>query len=120
MLPRQDVDGFLGARYVGDCGVEYKFPPSRYLGGLAHELGHAFGLPHPGGCGSGSNSCDAGSVMWTGYASYFSQRVKVHLRIAALKALKAVQVRLASNTLAHKPRLQDAIRVMPKQGNETS
>ena len=39
-----------------------------WIGGLAHELGHAFGLPHPPGCDEGWNGCDADALMWAGYA----------------------------------------------------
>lgn len=45
-------------------------PVSRWIGGLGHELGHAFGLPHPPGCDSGAATCDFKALMWTGYASY--------------------------------------------------
>ena len=40
------------------------------MGGLAHELGHVFGLPHPPGCEEGSPSCDTQALMWDGYGSY--------------------------------------------------
>ena len=30
----------------------------RWIGGLAHELGHALGLLHPPGCEEGLASCD--------------------------------------------------------------
>jgi len=70
IMPRQDMDGLIGARYVDDCGVEYRLPARRYVGGAGHELGHAFGLPHPPGCDQGSASCDRQALMWSGYASY--------------------------------------------------
>ncbi len=70
MLPRQDMDGLVGARYLDDCGVEYNLPPSRYVGGAGHELGHAFGLPHPPGCEQGAPTCDTNALMWLGYAAY--------------------------------------------------
>jgi hypothetical protein len=70
MLPRQDMDGLIGARYLDDCGREYRLPPSRYVGGLGHELGHGFGLPHPPGCDEGSAICDQNSLMWLGYVNY--------------------------------------------------
>jgi hypothetical protein len=37
---------------------------------LGHELGHAFGLPHPPGCDQNQSTCDYNDLMWTGYASY--------------------------------------------------
>ena len=64
------MDGLIGARYLDDCGIEYRFPPTRYVGGLGHELGHAFGLSHPPGCDAGLATCDQNALMWAGYASY--------------------------------------------------
>jgi hypothetical protein len=64
------MDGLVGARYFDDCGIEYVFPPNRYVGGLGHELGHAFGLSHPPGCDQGLPTCDYNALMWAGYAAY--------------------------------------------------
>jgi Domain of unknown function (DUF5011) len=70
MLPRQDMDGLVGARYFDDCGQEWIYPPDRYIGGLGHELGHAFGLPHPPGCEAGLSTCDYNALMWAGFWQY--------------------------------------------------
>jgi hypothetical protein len=70
MLPRQDMDGLVGARYFDDCGKEWVYPPDRYIGGLGHELGHAFGLPHPPGCEAGLPTCDYNALMWAGFWQY--------------------------------------------------
>jgi len=70
MLPRQDMDGLIGARYIDDCGVEYQLPITRYIGGAGHELGHAFGLSHPPGCDQGLPGCDKNALMWAGYSAY--------------------------------------------------
>ena len=71
MLPRQDLEGLGGSpTIVDDCGVSYTFPVSRWIGGLAHELGHAFGLSHPPGCDSGDAGCDADALMWQGVYRY--------------------------------------------------
>jgi len=70
MLPRQDMDGLVGAPYFDDCGIRYTLPPSRYVGGAAHELGHALGLSHPPGCDAGLSTCDTHALMWAGYADY--------------------------------------------------
>jgi hypothetical protein len=43
----------------------------RWVGGLGHELGHAFGLPHPAACDAGLSGCPGNAaLMWTGYAVY--------------------------------------------------
>lgn len=39
----------------------------RWIGGLGHEIGHAFGLAHPPGCDDGSQTCDEGALMWAGF-----------------------------------------------------
>jgi hypothetical protein len=36
--------------------------PQRWIGGLGHELGHAFGLPHPP-----DTVRDADAIMWAGF-----------------------------------------------------
>ncbi len=41
VLHRMDIEGLLGRR---------KEPVCRWVGGLGHELGHAFGRPHPPEC----------------------------------------------------------------------
>lgn len=70
MMARQDLDGLIGARVVDDCGMEWRQPIARYIGGAGHELGHALGLDHPPGCDQGRASCDHNALMWTGYANY--------------------------------------------------
>jgi hypothetical protein len=85
MMPRQDLDGLVGERYFDDCGMEYRYPPSRYVGGAGHELGHAFGLPHPPGCDAGLSSCDQKALMWLGYITYPNS----HLRPEEKELLRA-------------------------------
>ena len=71
MLPRQDMDGLIGEPYFDDCGSPYVFPPSRYVGGLGHELGHAFGLSDlPSGCDPREPTCARDSLMGIGYVVY--------------------------------------------------
>jgi len=85
IMPRQDMHGLIGARYFDDCGKEYKFPVTRYIGGAAHEMGHAFGLPHPPGCDAGKKSCDTKALMWGGYVVY----PRTYLRQDEKKILRA-------------------------------
>lgn len=53
-MPEHDLKGLTG---------QMPEPISRWIGGAGHELGHAFGLPHPE-----NESPDA--LMWTGYTIY--------------------------------------------------
>lgn len=82
MLPRQDMDGLIGAPYFDDCGVEDRRPPARYIGGLGHELGHAFGLPHPPGCDNGLPTCDYDALMSAGYVRYPATYLRAEERTA--------------------------------------
>jgi predicted Zn-dependent protease len=66
-----DLRGIVDKSWVSICpGETYTFKPCRFVGGLGHELGHAFGLPHPAGCESSDAGCDYGSIMWTGFYDY--------------------------------------------------
>ncbi|MBO9202482.1 MULTISPECIES: hypothetical protein [Niastella] len=52
----QDLKGLLG--------INPENPdPNRWIGGGGHELGHAFGLPHP-------DNQNGLAIMWTGYLIY--------------------------------------------------
>jgi PKD repeat protein len=53
-LGDQDLDGLLS---------EVNNPVKRWIGGSAHEWGHAFGLPHP-------DNQLGNALMWTGYLTY--------------------------------------------------
>ena len=53
------------------CGEgPYDGSLGRWIGGLGHELGHAFGLPHPPGCDEGLPTCDHVALISSGYAVY--------------------------------------------------
>ena len=60
---------FQSTTSAGLIGAEPE-PVSRLIGGLGHELGHAFGLPHPPGCDAGSPACPTQALMWLGYITY--------------------------------------------------
>jgi hypothetical protein len=73
LLPANDLRGLTGQSNVPPCVGQ---PPDlngpcRWVGGLGHELGHAFGLPHPPGCDQGTCSeFAAHSLMYLGYIDY--------------------------------------------------
>ena len=72
ILGRDDVEGVTdpgGEFYYCDEGP-YGNSLGRWMGGLAHELGHALGLPHPPGCDEGLPTCDYPSLMHDGYQTY--------------------------------------------------
>ena len=73
ILPRDDLDGLIGEKivYYGKCGGgPWDGPVRRWIGGLGHEIGHTFGLPHPPGCDEGLPTCDFEALMHNGYQAY--------------------------------------------------
>jgi hypothetical protein len=72
-LPANDLRGLVGLANIPVCAS----PPDtggrcRWVGGLAHELGHTFGLPHPPGCDARppAPTCVNDYLMAAGYANY--------------------------------------------------
>ena len=76
ILTRWDLQGLTGeaGQYYYCDGDNLAGPfnerPGRWFGGIAHELGHAFGLPHPPGCDEGLPTCDEPALMQNGYQTY--------------------------------------------------
>jgi hypothetical protein len=75
LLGANDLRGLTNQPRIPTCGgPSDPFGYDRWVGGLGHELGHAFGLPHPPGCDP-NGACDGGdfarnSLMYFGYATY--------------------------------------------------
>ena len=91
MLPREDLEGLIGNRLVfrGLCGGgPWPGPVTRWIGGLGHELGHAFGLPHPPGCDEGPPPmCDRNALMAGGYGDYPNTYLRPDNKEALLRSL---------------------------------
>ena len=83
MLPWNDLE-LMVRRGVEYCGQPTGRDFWGVVGGLAHELGHTFHLPHPPGCDEGLATCDGEALMAYGYAqyphTYFRDDHKVILR----------------------------------------
>ena len=84
LLGRWDLLGLTGGDFENPCGHAGQ-THGRWVGGLGHELGHAFWLPHPPGCDEGLPSCDAGALMWRGYVHW----PDAHLRDDEKRVLRA-------------------------------
>ena len=67
ILHRGDLEGLATPDTYELCGW-WPRGEGGWFGGLAHELGHAFGLSHPDGCNL--DSCDDISVMGSGFYHY--------------------------------------------------
>ena len=74
LLPANDLRGLAGETNIPPCFGQLPDTAGvcRWVGGLGHELGHAFGLPHPLACeDSDSNSvCPSDTLLWLGYITY--------------------------------------------------
>lgn len=71
VISANDLRGLTGEPWRPSCPGDFDHGgPARFIGGLGHELGHAFGLPHPPGCDQGDPQCDHNALMWNGFRSY--------------------------------------------------
>ena len=71
MFGALDLEGVTDPKEFFYCDEgPYSASHGRAAGGIAHELGHALGLPHPPGCDDGLPSCDQEAMMQRGYATY--------------------------------------------------
>ncbi|HEX6548837.1 MAG TPA: hypothetical protein VF134_08865 [Candidatus Dormibacteraeota bacterium] len=65
LLPHHDLLGL-----VGESGFLGERATSRWVGGLAHELGHAVGLPHPPPCERDPGHADCQGLMYHGFRQW--------------------------------------------------
>ena len=84
MLARSDLELMQNPGTRVYCTGVWERSYVSILGGLAHELGHTFGLRHPRDCRAGLVTCDQKALMWTGYYNYpdtyFREDEKENLR----------------------------------------
>ena len=72
VVPKNDSRNLLCESLVSACPGDQQFPGICVsTGGIGHEIGHAFNLPHPspGSCPAPDTSCSS-ALMWTGYLAY--------------------------------------------------
>ncbi len=74
VLPANDFRGLAGEANIPPCSGEAPDNAGvcRWVGGLGHELGHAFDLPHPPECEDADPNtvCPSDALMWLGFRSY--------------------------------------------------
>ena len=71
ILHEGDIHGLDKDEYTPcDNGRWGEWPRGRWEGGMAHELGHAFGLGHPPECDLSPGTCEDKSLMWHGFVNY--------------------------------------------------
>lgn len=71
VISANDLKGLAGYQIDTSCPNVWRiYPPCRYVGGLGHELGHAFGLSHPPPCDESFPTCWDKDLMMFGYTTY--------------------------------------------------
>lgn len=74
LLPANDLRGLADETNIPACPWESPDTAGvcRWVGGLGHELGHAFGLPHPPACedSDANTACPTNTLLWLGYITY--------------------------------------------------
>ena len=69
ILTGDELKGLLNPDTFVHCGYGPR-ATGGWIGGLGHEIGHAFGLNHPAGCDEDLSTCDYDALMSAGYWVY--------------------------------------------------
>ena len=69
ILTGDELKGLLNPDTFVHCGYGPR-GTGGWIGGLGHEIGHAFGLNHPAGCDEDLSTCDYDALMSAGYWVY--------------------------------------------------
>lgn len=73
VLGANDLRGLSGEKQIYNCDHDKNIPqftPPRWVGGLGHELGHSWLLPHPLKCEPMTDQCPTNALMYLGYLIY--------------------------------------------------
>lgn len=77
LLAANDLRGLTNEPRIAPCSWQQPdtWGYNRWVGGLGHELGHTFNIPHPPGCDPDGVNCAGGvfardSLMFFGYVHY--------------------------------------------------
>ena len=72
VIGKNDLRGLTNVPRIVACEGKTpdRGPLGRWIGGLGHELGHAFHLKHPPNCNEGTGGCDYNALMWNGFRVY--------------------------------------------------
>ena len=93
IVHRGDLMGLVDPDNFEQCGFH---PRGTYgwIGGLAHEVGHAFGLAHPEGCDEGLETCDHGALMWLGFYSDYPETYLTEQDVEILASSRFIYIQL--------------------------